>query len=764
MRGVGRRGSITNPFRSPLPRLRFPNTPLPPHQVPSTLPEAPSVPFAMLFYVRHSFLTIASSHHVLPCVSPPHLSPPRLSVPRLPSPPLPSPPLRSPSPLPASPLTRPPLFARSSRPPLFPSPPPRVRRGGRRSREPADWLNKLLVLLWPNVLHPRTLAATQAAMQVSWHAMQVSWLAMQVSWHAMQVSWHAMQVSWHAMQYTLPHTCTALPLVVVHVPPRAVFTSPSSSLLCPCVRRPHQQSIMDRDVPPHVQSVEILEMDFGDAAPQVGPLGLFCGGALLWSFVRPPAVSFSLALHHHTNADAALFLIAGFDEWLTRVFSSYIATHAVDPVKQLLPLTFPPPSLSPPLRPSSSPLPSPPLWAATSRSPSSPRPISSPSNSSHPNPSLSNSLPLPSLPPPPISHPPLSQIRIRLSPPSWLSSPAPTPSLPFTPPPLFPPPHLIPSLLASSSPSSSSVPALPPAPPAFTGRSIRVTVVEGRRVWESRDGRATGVGMGGKGAGGGVPGIVVEVEYGKQRVRTRAIPDANPVWGDALQLREVAGAAPLLHVRCLAFSSLAPWSPIALGHASFFLHPAALQGDAGLWLPMGGAGGSGDVHLMLALEPPHAQGPGAGATAAVGGGGGGEGVAVDGGAGVDGSASTGKRPSSVLKALSRKDRAVSSRRLQVTVVGVRGLASHPAVVAAKGKAPDTYATVRYGATKRRTKVVHRSLAPEWQALFDLPDTGEELEVTVKEPHGLALALSTALPLGSCRVDYSGLRPGSSQEL
>ncbi|CAI5498202.1 unnamed protein product [Closterium sp. Naga37s-1] len=964
------------------------------------------------------------------------------------------------------------------------------------AREPADWLNKLLVLLWPNVLHPRTLAATQAAMQ----------------------------------------------------------------------------SIMDRDVPPHVQSVEILEMDFGDAAPQVGPLGLFwstrqphkthstarnggaaaaagltadgqssagvagggggvvggegeggtegareqreqheseresehtqaeegeeeeqglnvdvrwgssglsvvlavhfasdapfpsssshsllpassslsssqhgtphslassssvapggfkiqlaisnvavagtvrvvpvcSGGALLWSFVRPPAVSFSLALHHHTNADAALFLIAGFDEWLTRVLSSYIAAHAVDPVKELLPLTLPPPSLSPapplllpaPLpsvvggylslsllsasnlvRPSNSPPNAPPPASATSATAPAPvaeagaageetrgavvgacvvevqcgeiRRASLPSVTSGRNPKWSSSpaaaaaaaggdagegsaagggavagavaggeegamllwgngprfsltlrvcelsgkvaaaaaavaadgaaavaaagggdggggsagvascvvlgtaqlhvaytgvdgstgdatpyavlwgmgphrlpvvrrVPLSpsSLRPVTISlaldYPStLGSIRIRLSPPSWLPAPSPTPSLPFTPPPLFPPPHLVPSLLASS----SSPPAIPPAPPSFTGRSIRVTVVEGRHVWESRDGRATGVGMGGKGAGGGVPGIVVEVEYGKQRVRTRAIPDANPVWGDALQLREVAGAAPLLHVRCLAFSSLAPWSPIALGHASLFLQPAALQGDAGLWLPMGGAGGSGDVHLMLALEPPHAQGlePGATAEAAAGGGGGGEGIAVDGAAGVDGSTGTGKRPSSVLRvsplpflslhpghpssvhpyrpssspphspppfqnpslpppppsgpvaqgpcgvALSRKDRAVSSRRLQVTVVGVRGLASHPAVVAAKGKAPDTYATVRYGATKRRTKVVHRSLAPEWQALFDLPDTGEDLEVTVKEPHGLALSLSTALPLGSCRVDYSGLRPGSSHE-
>ncbi|CAI6005493.1 unnamed protein product [Closterium sp. NIES-65] len=996
------------------------------------------------------------------------------------------------------------------------------------AREPADWLNKLLVLLWPNVLHPRSLAATQAAMQ----------------------------------------------------------------------------SIMDKDVPPHVQSVEILEMDFGDAAPQVGPLGLFwstrqphkthstarhggaaaaaaagltadgqssgglaggggggvvggegeggtegareqreqhesergnehtqgeqggeeeqglnvdvrwgssglsvvlavhfasdapfpsssshsllpassslsssqhgtphslassssvapagfkiqlaisnvavagtvrvvpvCnGGALLWSFVRPPAVSFSLALHHHTNADAALFLIAGFDDWLvrgaawgclTRVLSSYIAAHAVDPVKQLLPLTLPPPSLSPapplllpaPLpsvvggylslsllsasnlvQPSDSPSNAPPPpSAAAANAAAAPAPLpeagagaageeargavvgpcvvevqcgdirraSLPSVTSGRNPMWSSAptaaaaaagdageggaagggavagavaggeegamllwgngprfsltltvcelsgkvaaaaaavaadgaaavaataggggggdrgggavgvascvvlgtaqlhvaytgvdgsagdatpyavlwgmgphrlpvvrrVPLSpsSLRPVTISlaldYPSTSgSIRIRLSPPSWLPTPSPTPSLPFTPPSLFPPPHLVPSLLASSSSSSSSPPALPPAPPSFTGRSIRVTVVEGRRVWESRDGRATGVGMGGKGAGGGVPGIVVEVEYGKQRVRTRAIPDTNPVWGDALQLREVAGAAPLLHVRCLAFSSLAPWSPISLGHASLFLQPAALQGDAGLWLPMGGVGGSGDVHLMLALEPPHAQGleAGAAAEAAVGGGGGGEGVAVDGGPGVDGSTGTGKRPSSVLRvrplpflslhsflgaagdgggrvqgstpeapkkrqllssilvssplpytpwrippllfshqALSRKDRAVSSRRLQVTVVGVRGLASHPAVVAAKGKAPDTYATVRYGATKRRTKVVHRSLAPEWQALFDLPDTGEDLEVTVKEPHGLALALSTTLPLGSCRVDYSGLRPGSSQEL
>ncbi|CAI7928468.1 unnamed protein product [Closterium sp. NIES-54] len=90
------------------------------------------------------------------------------------------------------------------------------------AREPADWLNKLLVLLWPNVLHPRTLAATQAAMQ----------------------------------------------------------------------------GIMDRDVPPHVQSVEILEMDFGDAAPQVGPLGLF------WS-TRQPHKTHSTARHGGAAAAAA---------------------------------------------------------------------------------------------------------------------------------------------------------------------------------------------------------------------------------------------------------------------------------------------------------------------------------------------------------------------------------------------------------------------------------------------------------------------------
>ncbi|GJP63160.1 hypothetical protein CLOP_g20233 [Closterium sp. NIES-67] len=842
------------------------------------------------------------------------------------------------------------------------------------AREPADWLNKLLVLLWPNVLHPRTLAATQAAMQ----------------------------------------------------------------------------SIMDRDVPPHVQAVEILEMDFGDAAPQVGPLGLFwstrqphtpqssaqhgsqqrpvsaaavngssapgaaaaaaaaaaagvaaaetarglagegqsssgaagggggggsqeetgsaggavlvgkgeggtedaceqqeqqqegqhegeeeqglnvdvrwatsglsvvlsvhfapdaaspsaahsllpassslsspqpgtprslagskiqlaisnvaitgtvrlvpvcSGSALLWSFVRPPAVSFSLALHHHTNADAALFLLAGFDEWLTRVLSSYIAARAVDPVKQLLPLTFPPPALSPtpplslpvPLpavvggyislslisasnlvRPSRSSLTTPPHPAAPpAASAAAPaqsaaagagagatggvggeggegegeeargpvvgpcivevqcgdiRRCSAPSVTSGTQPKWSKPaaaadaggegaagavagavaggeegamllwgngprfsltllvcelsgkvaaaaaavaadgaaaaaasgggggggdgsgaagvsscvvlgtaqlhvaytgvdgstggstpsavlwgmgphrvpivrrVPLSpsSLRPVTISlaldYPATSGvIRLRLSPPYWLPSPAATPSLPFTAPPLFPPPQLLPSLLASS--SSASLPTLPPSPPSFTGRSIRLTVVEGRRVWQSRDGGAMGLGMGGKGGGGGgsaAPGILVEVEYGSQRVRTRAIPDANPVWADALQLREVAGAPPLLHVRCLAFSSLSPWSPIPLGHASLFLQPAALQGDAGLWLPMGGAGGSGDVHLMLALEAEHTQGLG---TAAADGAAGtaGTGGVSDGGAGVDGGTATGgaaKRPTSILR-------------------------------------------------------------------------------------------------------------------
>lgn len=67
---------------------------------------------------------------------------------------------------------------------------------------------------------------------------------------------------------------------------------------------------------------------------------------------------------------------------------------------------------------------------------------------------------------------------------------------------------------------------------------------------------------------------------------------------------------------------------------------------------------------------------------------------------------------------------------------------------------DPYVRVQYGNLKRRTKVMYRTLNPQWNQTLEFPDDGSPLELHVKD-HNALLPTSS---IGDCVVEYQRLPP------
>ncbi|KAL8188597.1 hypothetical protein R6Q57_029885 [Mikania cordata] len=72
---------------------------------------------------------------------------------------------------------------------------------------------------------------------------------------------------------------------------------------------------------------------------------------------------------------------------------------------------------------------------------------------------------------------------------------------------------------------------------------------------------------------------------------------------------------------------------------------------------------------------------------------------------------------------------------------------------------DPYVRVRYGNLKRRTKVMYKTLAPQWHQTFEFPDDGSLLALHVKD-HNALLPTSS---IGDCIVEYQRLPPNEMSD-
>ncbi|KAJ6677509.1 hypothetical protein OIU74_024078 [Salix koriyanagi] len=72
---------------------------------------------------------------------------------------------------------------------------------------------------------------------------------------------------------------------------------------------------------------------------------------------------------------------------------------------------------------------------------------------------------------------------------------------------------------------------------------------------------------------------------------------------------------------------------------------------------------------------------------------------------------------------------------------------------------DPYVRVQYGGLKKRTKVMYRTLNPQWNQTLEFPDDGSPLELHVKD-HNALLPTSN---IGDCVVEYQGLPPNQMYE-
>ncbi|CAI0400950.1 unnamed protein product [Linum tenue] len=70
---------------------------------------------------------------------------------------------------------------------------------------------------------------------------------------------------------------------------------------------------------------------------------------------------------------------------------------------------------------------------------------------------------------------------------------------------------------------------------------------------------------------------------------------------------------------------------------------------------------------------------------------------------------------------------------------------------------DPYVRVQYGNLKRRTKVVFKTLTPQWNQTLEFPDDGSPLELHVKDHNALLPGSS----IGDCVVEYQRLPPNQT---
>ncbi|OEL23269.1 hypothetical protein BAE44_0015712 [Dichanthelium oligosanthes] len=225
---------------------------------------------------------------------------------------------------------------------------------------------------------------------------------------------------------------------------------------------------------------------------------------------------------------------------------------------------------------------------------------------------------------------------------------------------------------------------------SITGRRLRVRVVEGRVLTaNSKSGKCD---------------PYVKLQYGKALYRTKTLSHTvRPVWNDNFEFDEIAGGE-YLKIKCYNADMFGDES---IGSARVNLEGLLDGASRDVWVPLEKVD-SGEIRLEI--EP----------------------IKNDHNDSMQGSSSK-----------------AGAGWIELIIIEARDL-----VAADLRGTSDPYVRVQYGNKKKRTKVIYKTLSPQWNQTFEFPETGEPLVLHVKD-HNAVLPTAS---IGHCTVEYSMLSP------
>ncbi|PIA39770.1 hypothetical protein AQUCO_02600319v1 [Aquilegia coerulea] len=183
----------------------------------------------------------------------------------------------------------------------------------------------------------------------------------------------------------------------------------------------------------------------------------------------------------------------------------------------------------------------------------------------------------------------------------------------------------------------------------------------------------------------------IKLQYGKTLHRTRTIlHESNPVWNQKFEFDEIGGGE-YLKIKCYCQDM---FSDDSIGSARVNLEGLLEDSVKDIWVPLERAN-TGELRLQNA----------------------------NGGSG--------------------------SGWIELSLIEARDL-----IAADLRGTSDPYVRVQYGSIKKRTKVIYKTLSPQWNQTLEFPDDGSPLLLFVKD-HNSVLPTSS---IGHCIVEYLGLPP------
>ncbi|XP_057472907.1 uncharacterized protein LOC130761430 isoform X1 [Actinidia eriantha] len=192
----------------------------------------------------------------------------------------------------------------------------------------------------------------------------------------------------------------------------------------------------------------------------------------------------------------------------------------------------------------------------------------------------------------------------------------------------------------------------------------------------------------------------VKLQYGKVLKRTRAVQHTpNPIWEQKFEFDEIVGGE-YLKIKC---NSEETFGDENIGSARVNLEGIIEGSVRDVWVPLEKVN-SGELRLQIAA------------------------VKIEDYEGSMGS---------------------SNGLIELVLIEARDL-----VAADIRGTSDPYVRVHYGSMKRRTKVMYKTLNPQWHQTLEFPDDGSPLVLHVKD-HNALLPTSS---IGDCVVEYHRLPP------
>ncbi|KAI4350900.1 hypothetical protein L6164_005305 [Bauhinia variegata] len=196
----------------------------------------------------------------------------------------------------------------------------------------------------------------------------------------------------------------------------------------------------------------------------------------------------------------------------------------------------------------------------------------------------------------------------------------------------------------------------------------------------------------------------VKLRYGKVVYRTRTAHTTNPVWDHRFEFDEIGGGE-YLNINCFTEETFGDEN---IGSAHVNLEGLIEGRLRDVWIPLERAS-SGELRLQI------------------------EAVRVDDQEGSMGS---------------------GNGLIELVLIEAKDL-----IAADLRGTSDPYVRVHYGNSKKRTKVIHRTLRPIWNQTLEFPDDGSPLLLHVKD-HNAILPTSS---IGECVVEYQTLPPNETAD-